>query len=271
MHRRTFPAVGIAGAVAFGQLLQAADDAGDKPVDKDRWGDLTATFVHDGEPPERKRLKVDKDLAVYKEPIFDPSLIVDPRSKGIANVVAWLHVERGASPPAIHPGYQKSAQDEIVLDTVRGNIEPHVCLLRGTQTLHCKNSEPIGHNHRCDLFPPPNIIPASGSQKLRLKPESSSARPAHIWCTIHPWENGYILVRDHPYMAVSDARGKLVIKNLPVGTHTFTVWHEMPGFLVDVKRDGKAEKWKRGQVKVQVKVGENDLGVVLRTPKHPKD
>ena len=110
MRRRTFHAVCVVGAL--GQSLRAADEAAAKAADKDRWGDLTATFVYDGEPPERRPLRVDKDRGLYKDPILDPSLVVDPKNKGIANVVGWLHMDRGASPPAIHPGYEKSAKDD---------------------------------------------------------------------------------------------------------------------------------------------------------------
>jgi hypothetical protein len=255
MHRREFGLACVAGALALGQSLHAADKA--------RWGDLTATFVYDGEPPERRPLRVDKDRGLYKDPILDPSLIVDAKTKGIANVVGWLHMVRGASPPAIHPGYEKSAKDEIVIDTIRGNIEPHVCLLRTSQTLHTKNSEPIGHHLNCHLFPPPNLISASGSRKLQLKPESSNSQPAPVACSIHPWENGYLLVRDHPYMALSNDQGQLTINNLPVGKHTFTFWHERSGFITAVKRDGKAEKWKLGRLEVDIKPGRNDLGVIV--------
>ena len=31
---------------------------------------------------------------------------------------------------------------------------------------------------------------------------------------------------DHPYGAVTDADGNFTIKNLPVGTHKFRIWHE---------------------------------------------
>ena len=39
------------------------------------------------------------------------------------------------------------------------------------------------------------------------------------------------MVTDHPYVGITDADGKFKIENLPVGEHSFRVWHERQGYL----------------------------------------
>jgi hypothetical protein len=86
--------------------------------------------------------------------------------------------------------------------------------------------------------------------------------------------NSYMLVRDNPYFAVTDKDGNFSIKNIPVGEHTFVVWHET-GYLVDVTVDGKATKWQigdraKGRVKLAIKAGTNSLGKKIEAAPVPK-
>jgi hypothetical protein len=84
--------------------------------------------------------------------------------------------------------------------------------------------------------------------------------PSSVSCNIHPWMNAYLVVRENPYFAISDKDGKIEIKNLPVGEHTFVVWSNK--LLSSVTVDGKATTWARGRVKVNIKTGDNSLGKV---------
>lgn len=43
--------------------------------------------------------------------------------------------------------------------------------------------------------------------------------------SVHPWVKGWILVRDHPFVAVTDATGKYELKGLPPGKYTIAVSH----------------------------------------------
>ena len=86
--------------------------------------------------------------------------------------------------------------------------------------------------------------------------------PTRVVCNIHPWMLGYVLIRDNPYMAKTDATGKFTIKNLPVGKWQFQVWHERAGYLQNATIAGKDAGWKRGRFEIEIKAGENHLGEV---------
>lgn len=262
MHRRHFHACCALTAIAL------ADCAVAKEEKTDQWGTLTATFLYDGEPPPREELLVDKDKGYYKDPVYDESLVVDPQTKGVANVVIWLYLGKDEPLPAIHESYAKQASEEVAIEALGGNISRRVTLMTIEQTLLIRNTEPIGHNLKWDSFSNTafcELIPANGSSKKRLTKMES--RPMPVACNIHAWESGWLLVRNNPYMAVSTSTGKLQIKHLPVGKHTFVLWHELPGYISEFKRDGKVEQWKHGKLTVDIKPGANDLGQLVFEPK----
>ncbi len=55
--------------------------------------------------------------------------------------------------------------------------------------------------------------------------------PVKVGDDIHPWMSAYWLVLDHPYAAITSKGGRFAIRQLPVGTHKFLVWHERAGDL----------------------------------------
>jgi len=48
-------------------------------------------------------------------------------------------------------------------------------------------------------------------------------------CDVHPWMSAWVGVLEHPFFAVSDAKGAYSIPNLPAGTYTIEAWHEKLG------------------------------------------
>jgi hypothetical protein len=50
----------------------------------------------------------------------------------------------------------------------------------------------------------------------------------------HNWIRGYIFIFDHPYAAVTDAKGTFEMAGLPAGEYTLKAWHE--GFGMQEKK-----------------------------------
>jgi len=229
----------------------------------EEWGTLRGQVVFDGTPPVPKKLKITKDEAeCCKHNLVDESVQVNPTSHGLQNVVIYLFPAAGQKVP-IHPDSAGAPHTDPELDNSACRFNPHVVLLRTHQSLVVGNSDPIGHNVMIDTQknPPVNVtIPSGGSIQKAF--EAEERVPVSVSCSIHPWMRGWLLIRECPYMGVTDEDGKFEIRNVPVGTWEFVFWHERASFLTDVTRDGQRQQWRRGRVEFTIPAGELDVGVI---------
>ena len=227
------------------------------------WGNLKGKFLFDGTPPTPVPIKVTKDQPVCgNHKLVDESLVVNSDNNGLKNVIIYLYPGR-RDKVAIHDSYKASEDSEVKLNNNNCRFDPHVSLLWTKQTLVLGNSDPVGHNTKIDMFsnPPTNYtIPSGGSVKQNFKKEEKL--PAQVSCSIHPWMRGWLVVRNNPYMAVTDDDGNFEIKNIPTGKWEFMVWQEKASYLKEVTAGGKTKKLKRGRWAITIKKGDNDLGDV---------
>jgi len=233
-----------------------------------QWGDLTGRIVFDGTPQAPTAAVVNKDIAFCgKFKLVDESLVVNPANGGIRDVVVYIYVSRTGPKPSIHPDYAETADAEVKLDNKDCRFAPHALALRTTQTLVVGNPDPIGHNTNVTTLSNPAqnvLIPSGGMLKLKFPVEERL--PVSVACNIHPWMNALMVIKDHPYVAISGEDGTFSMKNVPVGEWTFQFWHKVPGYLSDVEVGGKKVEWARGRVELEIKSGENDLGDIKIAP-----
>lgn len=257
MHRGFLHAVLLVAVAAL--TVGLSDQAGAAD-----WGTLKGRFVYDGKPPEPPAINVDKDQAVCaKHKLLVEKLLVDSNG-GLANALVYLREKN----PAVSPAYEASAHDVVTLDNKDCHFIPHVVLLRTSQILDIKNSDPIGHNTKADFINNPsfnNLIPADNDMKLVDKDgkpilTKEEGLPMPFSCSIHTWMSGVILIRSNPYMAHSVVDGSWEIRDLPAGKELdFQFWHEAAGNLKGVAFKGGAADTK-GRAKIMIKPGVNDLG-----------
>jgi len=232
-----------------------------------QWGNFTAQFVVNGDVPKPSKLDVAKEAFCLKHAaeLVDESLLVDPETKGLKNVIVSLLP--GDKKVPVHPDYAAAAGGEVEADNSKCRFEPRVVTMRTTQTLVIKNSDPMGHNAKLDLFENNSenpLVPPGQSVKLNFKkPET---RPMPMSCSIHPWMGGNIVIREDPYVGVSDKDGKVTIKNLPAGDWTLVFWHERPAYITSGTVGKTLEKWAKGRVKITIKDKQDlDFGKVELT------
>jgi plastocyanin len=227
------------------------------------WGHLKGKFVYDGTAPKAPAVQVTKDQNFCGEfGLVDENLLVNAENKGLANVVVYLYLRRGATAPEIHESYAESVSTAVNLDNKNCRFEPHVSLVRTSQALHVTNSDQVGHNTKIDTLdnPASNLtVPAGGMFDQQFT--ARERRPAAVSCSIHPWMKGWLIVQDSPYAAVTNKDGEFEISNLPSGNWTFQVWHEAAGNIDEVKIGGESAKWSKGRVDVAIQPDETtDLG-----------
>jgi hypothetical protein len=250
----------VVGLLVFcaGSVLGAAE-----------WGDLRGKFVFDGPAPVPEKAKITSDEEVCcKHDVVNESLLVDPVTKGVQNIVIVL--TRGRTDKRevpVHESYEALKSEPVQLDNKGCRFEPHIALVWTARKVAIANSDPIGHNvnlksRGSDAF---NETIPSGSmiEKTLADPQRI---PIPVACSIHPWMSGYVVVRDHPYMAITGKDGTFEIKNVPAGQWQFMVWHEAAGYVSEIKRNGSEESWSRGIIEVDITPQGVDLGTITVTP-----
>ncbi len=153
--------------------------------------------------------------------LVQEDLLIDPEGRGVANVAISL---RGITEawPGLAPG---------LLTNEHGRFHPRVQFVPVGQALRVVNKDPIPHNARIQ-----------GSADLEvwnglLAPESeSSTRPFlrsgsyRVFCDLHPWMSSTVIAVRHPFVGITDARGKLDLAGLPERKSAeFVLWHERLG------------------------------------------
>lgn len=236
----------ILAAMVVGLALHSAQAAD--------WGNLKGRFVYDGKAPMPKSIDTSKEAMCAKHKVVDETIVVG-EDGGLANVVVFV-----SSPKVkVNPDYNSSAKETVALDNNGCRFEPHILPVRITQTLEIKNSDPFSHNS--------NVAPLGDTpENPLLSPDSvfeyhfhkQQTVPQPISCNIHPWMKAWVVVKDHPYVAVSDKEGSFEIKDLPAEELEFIVWHENNGYLAAKSGWGK----KKPTFKMKIKKGDNDLGEI---------
>ncbi|HUY89331.1 MAG TPA: hypothetical protein VMV10_11400 [Pirellulales bacterium] len=221
------------------------------------WGNLKGQFVYGGKAPELVKIPVEKEPLCLKHDVFNEELIVNDEDHGIKDVVIYVSTRK----VKVHPDYEKTAKDTVVIDNKHCRFEPHVLAMRLSQTLELHNSDPFSHNS--NLAPlgdvPTNPLISEGSM-VTYNFHKIQKAPVPVSCNIHGWMKGHIVVRDNPYTAVSDEHGKFELKDLPAGELEFQVWQEKVGYL------SAKPAWKKGKFEMKIKKGDNDLGVIKVSP-----
>ncbi|MDA0659513.1 MAG: hypothetical protein O2931_05145 [Planctomycetota bacterium] len=230
-----------------------------------QWGSLKGRFLLDGKAPEAAVINADKDTPTCgKCALKQETLVVNSENNGIRDIVITLSPAKGKKKDVkIHPDYEKDAAANVTVANQCCRFDPHVVLLRTSQTLVITNPDPVAHNSNVTTIKNAAInpsIPAGGKHDAKFPKEENL--PCKISCNIHPWMSGQIVIKDHPYMAATDADGNFEIKNLPVGEWQFRAWQESSGYIAKAKIGAK-ESSKRGEFDAAIKDGETtDLGVI---------
>jgi hypothetical protein len=224
------------------------------------YGTIKGKFVFEGKSSANKIAPTKDAEFCSKHELVEEKLVVNDGA--LQNVFVFLSVPRGKKVeinPDIKPGEPK------VLDNKGCRFEPHAMTLWTEEELHVKNSDPgLGHNTNAQ-----NLVANTGfnetvpnDKPIVKKFSKSEPIPTQVSCSVHPWMNAVVLIRDNPYMAVSAKDGSFEIKGVPAGKQDFVFWHEAKGNLRDLQV-GKSKADRKGQVSIDVPAGETvDLGEI---------
>ena len=237
---------GAASAQEFGTIKGRLVWTPDKPVPNE------PLKVKKGDPNA-------KDAGVCaKEDIPNEDYVVDPATKGVKNGFAYVVAPKGANPEAEKALLAKSAT--VTVDQKNCRFLPHAIAFHKDQTLLFKSSDPVGHNVKYTAFSNggSNMMLSPGTT-MTVKLPTAEKNPTQFECNIHPWMNGWFMVFDHPFFAVTGDDGSFEITGVPAGPQKLIVRQEKVGFVTKGGRAG---------IDVEVKPGSvTDIGEIVLTPK----
>lgn len=187
-------------------------------------GTISGVVHVEGTVPTPRMLEVTTDKELCGTTIPASDVIIDNGRVAFA-VIAVSGVQGPVVP------------SEIILSNVECHFDPPVLAGVVGSTLVVNNQDDIMHNTHLNLRYGADRTRTIGNSTLPPGVAIRSTR-AFRWpgivdvkCDVHSWMHSKIMVFDHPYFAVTDKLGVFEITEVPVGTHTITVWHEVFGEL----------------------------------------
>lgn len=184
-------------------------------------GTITGMVRFAGKSPRIPMIKVLKNADFCGDEVRDPVLLVDRASRGVKNTVVYIeNIERG-----------KPFGAGAKLDSVKCLFEPHVQPVFIDSGLTLRNQDPVLHN--------PHAFTASGATiwnvalTQRGQSVTKSIRgsgPIRVQCDAHLHMNAWLIALDHPYVSVTDEKGRFSLADVPPGHYRLIAWHE--GFTI---------------------------------------
>src|SRR5690242_6934836 len=137
-----------------------------------------------------------------------------------SNVVVWLSPAGGAARPV---SWANAQHPQLVQKNK--SFDPHLLVVPVGSVVAFPNRDPFFHNvfslfegKRFDL----GLYEAGSTRDVHFDKPGIS----YIFCNIHPEMSAVVIALDTPYYGISDARGQVVIANVPSGKYTLRVWYE---------------------------------------------
>lgn len=189
-------------------------------------GELHATVVLDGPAPTPSELQLShpKEVKALKEcghgVRHSQQLLVAP-SGGVRYAVAWLD---GPTQP---PGEPREAT--LTLDQRECTFVPHVLIVPQGGRLAIRNSDPVVHNLRIFREAARLLEQWQQPRAKEMFWEAKETGRYLVRCGVHPWMYAWIVVSAQRDIGVTDEDGRVIMREVPRGTYTLSVWHETLG------------------------------------------
>jgi plastocyanin len=118
-------------------------------------------------------------------------------------------------------------REHLKMDQKNMTFVPHVMAVLAGTTVDFLNSDDVLHN----VFSPDKCAekfnlgswPKGQTKSYTFKDAGCTVT---LLCNVHPEMEGYVVVLETPYFAVSAKDGSYAIKDVPPGKYTLKIWHE---------------------------------------------
>ena len=204
----------VVGGLILGGLLSFVG-----PLSAASTGSITGRVVLVGDVSQPKKIEIKKDTEKCGTERLAEDLVVSA-DRGIKNAVVSLLGVKGN--PAKSDG-------NSTLDQKGCAFNPHVLVVPAGTPVDILNNEGIIHNFHTYSTKNTPINKAQPAFKKKMTETFAQPEVFRISCDFHPWMMGWVVVTDHPYVVATDGGGTFKLTDIPPGTHTVEVWHEILG------------------------------------------
>jgi hypothetical protein len=199
-------------------------------------GHIQVTVSLEGEDPGLPHIRTDKNEDFCGETLADPILLVNEGK--VANTVMFLDFKDPVPKP--------EDLEPISLKSNHCLMAPRIQTTWAGVFLRLNSGDKITHNPHGWLNDDITVfnitlMDPTMSFKRKLK------RPGkyRVDCDTHSWMRAYIWTFTHPYHGVTGEDGVGVIRDIPPGTYTVHLWHEVLGEMTKsiVVKPGETVVW----------------------------
>ena len=176
-------------------------------------GTVTGAIRYTGAiPPSQRIALTDGQTLLHND------VVVDAKTKGLRDVVVMLDwKEKAPLDPKAKP---------VVVDQRDLLFVPRVVTVQAGQKVRFENNDSFNHCVDAKSIHPENTFnvttPAGQPYEHKFKAQKN---PIPLGCALHSWMRAWVMVAEHPYHAVTDAKGAFRIDGIPAGKHKLLLIH----------------------------------------------
>jgi plastocyanin len=189
-------------------------------------GTVEGKVVFRGTVPSPRKVIPTQDQEVCGSPRDEPRLVLGSDNTVGGAVVYLKGVAKGK--PFDKP------KKTPVLDNTKCKFEPELQVLPAGTELLIVNSDPVLHNTHGYLLSDSRrgrTVFNQGLPQKGQKVKTTLKQPGvvDVACDVHGWMQGWILVAENPYYAVTEKNGTFAIKDVPPGKYTMVTFQPYTG------------------------------------------
>lgn len=218
----------VAPALADGGAPPSESMPSPLPLPPKPTGAIRGTVELTGKVPPRTPLRRDSDpvcAAVEKQ--SDDLIATKGKLAG-----ALVRIKNGTAPAVVsgHPASGESLAPAVITQH-ECTYEPRVTGVVVGQKVVIKNADATYHNVRATRGDEPvfNLSQPARTPDLVRDDFKKVGDVVSLHCDVHPWMNGFVVVQDHPFFAVTGEDGRFELPNVPPGTYELEAWHPVLG------------------------------------------
>lgn len=197
--------------------------AGTGTVDTGPTGSIRGRVQLVGNGPQPASDSITQDQNTCGSSVSLPRIVLG-KNNGVADTFVILE---GAPAPA-SPSPAPAAQT-LLIDQKSCKYVPHTMIVPRGAKVEITNSDTILHNVNGKQDGEARFNYAQAVRGQRQTVDMTAVKPGILSLSCeagHPWMSAHIYVASDPYVALTNADGEFVIRDVPPGTYTLKMWHE---------------------------------------------